>query len=204
MSRRLAALRLLIEPRVRDRGMLARFLAALGPLYAAADAGEFRLAKADDFDHGAVKMAISVATGRAANGLLLLTPGRMAPKIASLLRWRSLGDALRERYEKPIRARLEPEFRAALDAHVQDVELALAVALWESVWDDAPDECLDGPPDDVLHGVRTAVWCFAALTALEDDEARQLAPLIRLIATGVLIGESADLPGTWVLLTAAP
>ncbi len=202
MSRRFAALRQLIEPLVRARGTLVKSLAPLGPLYAAADAGEFRLAKADAFDHGTVRMAISVAVGRPANGLLLLSPGRMAPTILPILRWRALGDALRERFEKPLRGRLDPAFRAALDSHVQDVELALATALWESVWDDAPDECLDGPPEDVLHGVRTAVWCYAALVALGDDDARHVAPLVRLIATGVLIGESADLPGTWVLVTA--
>jgi len=199
---RLKALGELLEPYTKRRIRTAKALAPLGPLYAAADSGEFRLAPMDAFDHGSVKMVLTAATGRPATGLLLLPPAKMASALLKILRWRSLGDALREQFEKPLRARIDPGLRAALDAHVAEFEVAIAQAIIDGVWDDAPDAFVDGPPEDVLYGVRTAVWCFAALVALDDDDSRRLAPLIRLFSTGVLIGESTDLPGTWVLLTA--
>ncbi len=204
MSRRFADLRRLMQDCRKNGSASAKAIAPLGPLYAAADDNEFRLADPRTFDHGSVRMTITVATGRDASGLMFLTPAKMRPALLRMLRWRSLGDALRTRYELPLRSRLPTEVRAVLDSHVQDLEIALASALWESVWDHAPDEFLDGPPKDVLYGIRTAIWCFAALVALDDGEARHLAPLIRLFANGVLIDESTDLPGTWVLLTAAP
>jgi len=202
VSQRLAALGALLEPRPKHRALLIRSLAPLAPLYAAADACEFRLAPMGAFDHGSVRMVITAATGRPASGLLLLAPSKMAPALRNILRWRSLGDALREQFEASLRARLAPELRAALDAHLTDLELALAQALIDGVWDDAPDAFLDGPPEDVLYCIRAALWSFIGLTALGDDDSRRLAPLIRLLAAGVLIGESVELPGTWVLLVA--
>jgi hypothetical protein len=202
VSHRLIALGKLLGPHVKKRADLIRSLAPLGPLYAAAEDSDYRLAHAGSFDHGSVRMVITVATGRPASGLLLLSPAKMAPALLRILRWRSLGDALREQFEKPLAARLPPALRKELDLHVVDLELALAQALIDGVWDDAPDAFLDGPPEDVLYGIRTAVWCYAALVALEDDDSRRLAPLIRLLASGTLIGESIDLPGTWVLLVA--
>lgn len=202
VSHRLVALGKLLETQVKKRALLVRSLAPLGPLYAAADNVDYRLAPAGAFDHGSVRMVIAAAMGRPASGLLLLSPAKMAPPLLKILRWRSLGDALREQFEAPLRTKLAPELRAALDLHVVDLELALAQALIDGVWDDAPDAFLDGPPEDVLYGIRTAVWCYAALVALGDDESRRLAPLVRLLSAGVLIGESVDLPGTWVLLVA--
>lgn len=202
MTSRLQALRAMLEPHVHQRAHLVRALAPLAPLFAAADSGDYRLATMATFDHDSVKMAITAATGRRATGLLLLAPAKMAPAVRDMLRWRALGDALRGRFEKSLRERLDPSFKRELDLHVQDAELALAQALIDGVWDDAHDRFADGPPEDTLYGIRTAIWCYAALVALGDDDARSLAPLVRLLSAGVLIGESVDLPDTWVLLTA--
>ena len=200
MSTRFVALKGFLEPLVRDRRALTKALDALRPLYAAAELGEFRLAKMAAFDHRTVRIAINLGTDRPASGLLLLPLRKLAPRLVGLLRWSALGDALRDGRMIPLRSRLPAPLRDGIEQHVQEFESAIETALWDAVWENAPDELIGKPAMDVLYGVRTAVWSYLALVALEDDDARRLAPLIRLLSAGIILGESNDLPGTWVVL----
>lgn len=200
MAKRYSAFRAMLEPHVRPRGGLDKALSPLRPLCAAADLGEFRFSEIAALEHVAVRMAISVATGKPATGLLLLTPGQLTPKLVPLFTWSALADAMRARHAHPLRTALPAELRAALDYAVQDLEIGLDNALWDAVWENAPDEIVGKPAEQVLHGISATVWSYVALAVTDDDERRRLAPLMRLLSAGVVLGESVDLPGTWIVL----
>jgi hypothetical protein len=200
VTKRFVDFRALLEPHVRGRRALEKALAPLRPLCAAADLCEFRFSAIAALDHAAVRMAISVATGKPATGLLLLTPRQLAPKLVPLFAWSALADAMRARHAHPLRAALPDGLRTALDYAVQDLEIGLDHALWEAVWEHAPDALVGKPAEHALHGISATVWSYVALAVTDDDERRRLAPLMRLLSTGVVLGESVDLPGTWIVL----
>lgn len=200
MTKRYVAFRALLEPHVRRPTSAEKSLAPLRPLCAAADLGEFRMSELAALEHVAVRMAISVATGKPATGLLLLPPGKLRPELVPLIRWSALADAMRERHATPLRAVLPDDLRLGLDRAVQDLEIGLDNALWDAVWESAPDALVGKPAEQALHGISATVWSYVALAVTDDDERRRLAPLVRLLSTGIVLGESIDLPGTWIVL----
>jgi hypothetical protein len=200
MTSRYSAFQALLAPRLPRGTPPDKALAPLRPLCAAADLGEFCLSEIASLEHVAIRMAIAAATGKTANGLLLLTPGQLRAKLVPLFTWSALADAMRERHAHPLRAALPDDLRVALDRAVQDLELGMDHALWDAVWEHAPDELVGKPAEQVLHGISATVWSYAALAVTDDDERRRLAPLMRLLSTGIVLGESVDLPGTWIVL----
>jgi len=200
VTKRYVAFRALLEPHMRRRTNLDKALAPLRPLCAAADLGEFRFTGIAALEHVAIRMAIAAATGKTANGLLLLTPGQLRAKLVPMFTWSALADAMRDRHAVPLRAVLPDDLRVGLDGAVQDLEIGLDNALWDAVWEHAPDELVGKPAEQVLHGISATVWSYAALAVTDDDARSRLAPLMRLLSAGVVLGESVDLPGTWIVL----
>lgn len=200
MTSRYSALHALLAPHLPRGTPPDKALAPLRPLCAAADLGEFRLAEIASLEHVAVRMAIAVATGKPATGLLLLTPDQLRAALVPLFSWSALADAMRARHAHPLRAALSDDLRTALDRAVQDLEIGIDHALWDAVWEHAPDALVGTPAMHVLHGISATVWSYAALAVTDDDERRRLAPLMRLLSTGIVLGESVDLPGTWIVL----
>lgn len=200
MTKRYVAFRALLEPHVRRRTNLDKALAPLRPLCAAADLGEFRMTEIAALEHVAIRMAIAVATGKPATGLLLLTPGKLRSELVPLIRWSALADAMRDRHATPLRSVLPDDLRIGLDGAVQDLEIGLDNALWDALWESAPDALVGKPAEQALHGIAATVWSYAALAVTDDDARSRLAPLVRLLSAGIVLGESVDLPGTWIVL----
>jgi len=182
----------------------------LTPFFRFADAGSYPLAHASRLRKTRVARAIAKAIDRPVNGIDFVSrempferPGWMTEKAYR----RSVNDALRTSLGMDIREGLvhglgeilDPAFREASDPLRHTLSASLGSRLLETLARDADDPFLE----DLEAIIEDCLMHLLALTLFCDpSHADRLTDLIRLLQNAIPLGERADAPMTWLVLTA--
>ena len=169
----------------------------LESLYDIAESGGYDLSPASALKQREVQAALCIAV-RAPVTVAYVTPRTLCVAHKDALTWTRLGDLMRDRTAaRKLPWQLTSTINEIVGALVADLE----EPIWNDVWENVP-EAFDGRPwMDTVYGItRTLSEFLAAVATPASTDAQQLAPLIRLFAQALPLGEMTDQPGTWLVL----